>query len=227
MTRAAWPAWVVLHLPHDATFIPPEVRGQFLPDDAALAGEVLRMTDHHTHALFVPDEGGPAVVRALDAPHQARLEAAVDEALATHGRCLVLDCHSFPSVPLPYEKGPIGFRRPDVCIGTDAFHTPPALAAAFVGAFDRAGWRVAVNHPFAGALVPAKHLGRDARVQALMVEVNRARYMGEESGARRSDFAAVAAGVRAVCLSALSGCAATRGSAPMRPPEAAPASRVR
>ena len=59
-----YPPWVVLHVPHDSTWIPPRDREPFLLDDDALALELARMTDHHTHALFA--EGVPAaqVVRA-------------------------------------------------------------------------------------------------------------------------------------------------------------------
>ena len=44
--------------------------------------------------------------RLIDAwyrPHHRALTVAVDGVLAQSGVCLVLDCHSFPSVPLPYE----------------------------------------------------------------------------------------------------------------------------
>ena len=77
-------------------------------------------------------------------PHHAALEAATAAALAAHGRCLIIDCHSFPSRPLPYEFKVSADRwkvihRPAVCIGTDAtlpphapfahagMHTPPWL----------------------------------------------------------------------------------------------------
>jgi N-formylglutamate amidohydrolase len=77
-------------------------------------------------------------------PHHAALEAAVEAALETHGRCLIIDCHSFPSRPLPYEIKVSADRwrvihRPAVCIGTDTtlpphapfahdgMHTPPWL----------------------------------------------------------------------------------------------------
>jgi N-formylglutamate amidohydrolase len=77
-------------------------------------------------------------------PHHTALEAATATALAAHGRCLIIDCHSFPSTPLPYEfKVSVDrwkvIHRPAVCIGTDAtlpphapfahagMHTPPWL----------------------------------------------------------------------------------------------------
>ncbi len=64
-------------------------------------------------------------------PHHAALEAATAAALDAHGRCLIVDCHSFPSRPLPYEFKVSADRwrvihRPDVCIGTDATLPPHA-----------------------------------------------------------------------------------------------------
>ena len=117
--------------------------------------------------------------------------------LARHGRCLVVDCHSFPSSPLPCERGPGAHVRPDICIGTDAFHTSEATARDFVQAFAANGWSVELNLPFAGALVPASRYRQDARVSAVMVEVNRRLYLHEADATRRPDFDAVAAQVRA------------------------------
>ena len=36
--------------------------------------------------------------------HHTRLERAASDALRVHGRCLIVDAHSFPQRPLPYEK---------------------------------------------------------------------------------------------------------------------------
>lgn len=47
-----YPPWVILHIPHDSTRIPRAVRDQFVLTDAQLDQELLRMTDHHTAALF-------------------------------------------------------------------------------------------------------------------------------------------------------------------------------
>ncbi len=46
---------------------------------------------------------------------------------------------------------------------TDAFHTPPALLRAAQHTCESLGWSVAVNRPFAGALVPMAHYRRDPR----------------------------------------------------------------
>jgi N-formylglutamate amidohydrolase len=111
-------------------------------------------------------------------PHHRALTAAVDGALQRHGKCLVIDGHSFPALPLPYEydQDP---NRPDICIGTDAFHTPDWLRELARDEFRALGYTVQIDHPFAGALVPLRHYQSDRRVQAVMVEINRGLYMTE------------------------------------------------
>ena len=64
-------------------------------------------------------------------PHHRRLTAAVDRALEAHDQALVLDLHSFPSVPLPCDQDQRP-NRPDICLGTDTLHTPPELVNALV-----------------------------------------------------------------------------------------------
>ena len=46
------PPWVVLHIPHNSTLIPANVRDQFTLSDAELNDEIKKMTDHHTQDLF-------------------------------------------------------------------------------------------------------------------------------------------------------------------------------
>lgn len=249
------PPWVVLHLPHDSTFLPDWTREQFSVDRATLERELALLTDHHTARLFGAGQScarvraevsrvvvdverfdkdskermakrglgvvyrktsdGRALRHPIDArtrarlldelywPHHARLEAAVERALATHGRCLVLDGHSFPKDPLPFEDARA--KRPDICIGTDEFHTPAALRDDFVEAFEAEGWSVEVDTPFSGALVPRKSYRRDPRVLAVMVEVQRALYMDETSLAPLPGFDAVSERVQRACVVALEG----------------------
>lgn len=116
------------------------------------------------------------------------MENAVAASLSAHGRCLVIDCHSFPNLRLPYEDRDASASRPDICIGTDEYHTTNALRDAAVSVFESAGYSVAVNYPFAGALVPASRYQEDPRVAAVMIEVNRKLYMNEQTGARARDF---------------------------------------
>ncbi|GAA3308831.1 hypothetical protein GCM10020295_71870 [Streptomyces cinereospinus] len=92
----------------------------------------------------------------------------------------MLDVHSYPSVRLPYElhgKGP----RPAVCLGTDPYHTPPALLAAAREAFAGIG-EVGLDTPFSGTYVPLEYYRAEPRVGALMVEIRRDTYLREPGG---------------------------------------------
>ncbi|MEI8367939.1 MAG: N-formylglutamate amidohydrolase [Planctomycetia bacterium] len=130
-------------------------------------------------------------------PHHQRLAGAVQGAMEQHGGCLVIDCHSFPSVALPcdLDQAP---DRPDICIGTDAFHTPDWVASLAAERFTAAGLTVAVNRPYSGALVPAEFCGRDRRVSSLMIEVSRGRYMQEDGGEKIAAFDDMAGVVQGV-----------------------------
>jgi len=120
-------------------------------------------------------------------PHHAALTAAVADTLKARGSCVILDVHSFPPTPLPYEMDQRP-DRPDICIGTDGFHTREVLTNTAVRLFEEAGWSVALNRPFAGALVPMAYYRTDARVQAVMIEANRRLYLDEATGTRGAGF---------------------------------------
>jgi N-formylglutamate amidohydrolase len=228
--------WVVLHIPHNSTWIPAGVRDQFTLSDAELDDEILKMTDHHTHDLFAQDVNSSQIVAAPvsrlvvdverfedDAlepmsgvgmgvvytqthdskmlrrpisqherdelinqwyrPHHLRLSNAVENAIKCHGRCLIIDCHSFPKKALPYENSP-GADRRDICIGTDEYHTPKQLADWLVNAFGRSGRSVALNSPFSGSLVAQGYYHLDKRVESVMIEVRRDIYMDENTQIR-------------------------------------------
>lgn len=130
-------------------------------------------------------------------PHHAALEAATEAVLDATGSCLILDAHSFPSDPLPCDMNQHR-PRPEVCIGTDPFHTPAQLASDAAAGFAAHGLDVAVNRPYTGAMVPARWYQRDHRVSALMVEINRRLYMDEATGDKTAGFARTMALVRSV-----------------------------
>jgi N-formylglutamate amidohydrolase len=123
-------------------------------------------------------------------PHHRALEDAVDRSLRDHGRALIFDCHSFPSAPLPYEPDQSP-NRPDLCVGTDDTHTPAWLTSAVCDTAMARGFSVDLNRPFAGTLVPLKHLEKDDRVWSVMIEVKRSLYMHEGKGTRLAGFGEV------------------------------------
>src|SRR5262245_53706930 len=100
---------------------------------------------------------------------------------------MIVDCHSFSSIPLPHEQDQTK-PRADFCIGTDPFHTPSAIRDAIVAAISKQGYSVTIDAPFAGALVPHRFYQKDQHILSLMIEVNRRLYMDEVSGFKNEDF---------------------------------------
>ncbi len=123
-------------------------------------------------------------------PHHDALNAWADRALET-GPCLLIDCHSFPSKSLPYELQNRALERPEICIGTDSFHTPPALRDAMRAYFEGLGYWTGVDAPFAGSLTPGNHYGRSKGVKSFMIEVRKDLYMNEENGDKLPRFAEI------------------------------------
>ena len=119
-------------------------------------------------------------------PHHQALTDAVSEALSEHKRCLIIDCHSFPSKPFRYETDLS--PRPDICLGTDSFHTPVWLRDSAAELFGKAGFSVKIDSPFSGAMVPLTYYHTHGAVYSIMIEINRALYMEEKSGRRNAKF---------------------------------------
>jgi hypothetical protein len=114
-------------------------------------------------------------------PHHALLTSAVDKALNEFQWALVIDVHSFPTLPLPYETDLTAYR-PEICIGFDSYHSTAEGIHELSRCFEIQGFEVGVNTPFAGAIVPAKHFRKVKRVQAVMIEIRRDLYIDESTG---------------------------------------------
>jgi len=121
-------------------------------------------------------------------PYHEAFEARVTALLERFGRVLILDCHSFASVPLPSEPSQRP-HRPDVCIGTDDLHTPPELVRALEDSLQAEGLVVSRDDPFTGTIVPMRYLGAQGeRVGSVMIEVRRGLYCNEANGEPTAAF---------------------------------------
>jgi N-formylglutamate amidohydrolase len=141
------------------------------------------------------DRAEHALLGRFFTPYAEALADLVDERLAATGRAILVDLHSYPVRALPYERHQEA-RRPPVCIGVDADHTPAALLERVSRACSVIG-QVVVNEPFAGTYIPLRHFGRHSRVTSVMVELRRDMYLREDGnlhpeGARRVSAALVA-----------------------------------
>ena len=120
-------------------------------------------------------------------PHHQDLTAQVSKSLELANGALVVDCHSFPRSPLPYEldQSP---TRPQICIGVDKFHTPDYLTDTLMTFFSKAGLTVGINAPFEGSIVPLDYYRSEQKVRSIMIEVRRDSYMDESTGEKSSSF---------------------------------------
>lgn len=111
-------------------------------------------------------------------PYHAALRGLIDQTLARFGYCILVDCHSMPSIGLPPEAAVSGSL--DMVLG-DCFGS--ACHATVTGAAENAlnglGYIVGRNVPYAGGFT-TRHYGRPRNgVHALQVELNRSLYMDE------------------------------------------------
>lgn len=139
-------------------------------------------------------------IEALYRPYHATLAALVSETRRKFGHCIVIDCHSMPSVGGPMDRDP-GTPRVDFVLGDRHRKSCAAVITETAEASLRAfGYRVARNTPYAGGFTTV-HYGTPAeRVHALQIEINRALYMDEEKVTRGPGLARLAREIRDLVL---------------------------
>jgi N-formylglutamate amidohydrolase len=132
-------------------------------------------------------------------PYHKSLNELVERTKASFGTCILIDCHSMPSVGGPSVGGPsvggpsvgglgdrdAGAKRIDFVLG-DCHGTScaPAVVETVQAALRKLGYHVARNRPYSGGFV-TRHYGQpEDGVHSLQIEVNRFLYM-DESRIRR------------------------------------------
>ncbi len=144
-------------------------------------------------------------LRLVYHPYHEQLAALLGRQRDTFGMAILFDCHSMPHDALGSAPSVRG-RRPDVILG-DRFGAACArwVIDAAAQLFQRQGFAVARNAPFAGGYITQQY-GRPGRAtHALQIEIDRALYMDEARLRPSADFDDVAARLEGVVagLSAL------------------------
>jgi len=105
-------------------------------------------------------------------PHHEKLTEAVEHQLKKHGKAIIIDCHTFPDKPFKRDTNQ-NTPRPDICIGTDDFHTSQSLIEFTVDYFKKHGYTVELNTPYSGTIVPEEFYRKNKNVMSIMIEVNK------------------------------------------------------
>ena len=119
--------------------------------------------------------------------HHQKLSKAVQNQLDLFGKALIVDCHSYPSIPLTRDLDKSS-NRPDFNIGTDSFHTSQKLIDLSVSFFEKAGYSLGVDWPYKGSIVPMEYFQKNKNVQTIMLEINRALYLNEPTNEKSERY---------------------------------------
>jgi N-formylglutamate amidohydrolase len=119
-------------------------------------------------------------IETLYYPYHAALQRLLDQTREKFGVCLLIDCHSMPSIGGPMDSDP-GLKRFDAVLG-DRFGTScaPTVTETAERVLRGLGYSVGRNVPYAGGYC-TDHYGKPRiGMHALQIEINRALYMDEE-----------------------------------------------
>jgi N-formylglutamate amidohydrolase len=119
--------------------------------------------------------------------HHNKFTDAVTKELETNGKCLIVDCHSYPSTPITRDLNQI-LLRPDFNIGIDPYHTSQKIIDASIAFFEEQGYSLGVDWPYSGTIVPMAFYQKNSNVNSIMLEINRKLYLQEPSNKKTDQF---------------------------------------
>ncbi|MDP7548388.1 MAG: N-formylglutamate amidohydrolase [Alphaproteobacteria bacterium] len=113
-------------------------------------------------------------------PYHHALARMIEDTQLAFGHCLLIDCHSMPSISGLGPVGRGGDQRADVVLG-DRFGATcaPELTDCVHRTLTGMGLRVQRNNPYAGGFTTYHHGRPGAGVHSLQIEINRRLYMDE------------------------------------------------
>lgn len=133
-------------------------------------------------------EEGFERIETIYKPYHAALHEILTRTHDNFGYCVLVDCHSMPSV----GTGGLRRTRPDIVLG-DRYATSCAQKITWAAAkfLAKLGYCVEINKPYAGGFI-SEHYGRpDDGFHAIQIEINRGLYMNEKRLERSKRFSQV------------------------------------
>lgn len=136
------------------------------------------------------------VLRRLETyhrPYHAAVAEAIAGARARFGTAFHIDCHSMKPVGNAMNVD-AGEPRPDVVLSDrDGTTCDPAFTDVAAALLRERGYRVAINHPYKGAELVARHSDPAAGRHSLQIEPNRALYLDDRTFEKTAGFGALKA----------------------------------
>ena len=119
-------------------------------------------------------------IRDVHTPYHTALESLLMDARDRFGAAILFDCHSMPTEALRAAPRVLG-RSPQIVLG-DRFGA--AAGRSFIAetklAFERAGFVVARNAPFAGGYITQRYGRPSYGIHAIQVEIDRGLYLDQD-----------------------------------------------
>ncbi len=130
-------------------------------------------------------EGQARLKNVYDVYHK-RLKQLVDRCVRKFGFCLLIDCHSMPSLicNIMDEK-----KSLDFCLCTLFDESCPTQMSEFLSrTLESKKYRVEFNRPYAGAYIAFNYCQPRKNIYTLQLEINRGLYMDEKKFAKKPKF---------------------------------------
>jgi len=102
--------------------------------------------------------------------HQKKVASACEESIHQEDWLLLVDCHSYPLEPFPWENAEL--RRPEFCIGHNGDVLGVKAAQIVQASLEKKGFYVALNEPFSHSFEP-HGMRASSCWTSVMIEVRR------------------------------------------------------
>ena len=128
-------------------------------------------------------------------PYHGALRRLVDDTRDQFGACLLVDCHSMPSIGGPMDRDS-GRHRLDFVLGDNHGRSCSAQIVDMISSELRTmGYNVARNDPYSGGYTTREYGRPGMRIHTLQIEINRAIYMDERAMERAACMPDLAADI--------------------------------
>jgi N-formylglutamate amidohydrolase len=141
-----------------------------------------------------------ARIDALYRPYHAALADLVAATRRQFGFCILVDCHSMPSIGGPMENDAGKRRQVDMILGDGHGTTCAGSLTGTIEAVLRGfGYTVVRNAPYSGGYITRNYGKPASGVHAVQIEINRALYMDETRFERKASMTRLAGHLRQLC----------------------------